>query len=80
MVSNEDLIDDDGMEVEDSSQTVMDSHSNMLVLYRHVYVISYLEHIADVNPFLPDYNSIKVPIVDAGFQYDLPTMKGNIPW
>ena len=70
MVSNVDIEDDDNTEVEELSQTELESHANMPVVGRHAYVIPETGHIADVKPFIPDYNYMQVPIVDADFQYE----------
>jgi hypothetical protein len=55
MVSEVDAVDDDHMEVKESSQSELDSHANMPVVGRHAYVISDTGRIADVNHFTPDY-------------------------
>ena len=39
---------------------------------RHAYIISDTGKVADVNPFIPDYNSTQVDIVDAVVQYECP--------
>eukprot|EP00957_Ditylum_brightwellii_P167101 12720672-Ditylum_brightwellii.AAC.1 len=48
----------------------LDSHANMLVVGRHAYVISDTGRVADISPFTPDYNSMKIKIVDVAIQYD----------
>jgi hypothetical protein len=71
MVSDVD-VEDDSMDTEESSQTKLDSHANMSVVGQHVNVILDMGRIADVNPFIPDYSSMQVPIVDAAVQYNCP--------
>eukprot|EP00957_Ditylum_brightwellii_P171211 13033406-Ditylum_brightwellii.AAC.1 len=44
----------------------------MPVVGRHAYVISDTGRITDVSPFTPDYNSIKIKVVDAAIQYNCP--------
>ena len=72
MVSDVNGVDEDNMEVTESSRTELDSHANMPVVGHHAYIISDMGRIADVNPFTPDYHSMQVPIVDATVQYDCP--------
>ena len=36
------------------------------------YIISDTGKIADVSPFMPDYKSMEIPIVDAAIQYEDP--------
>ena len=64
--------DDNGEQSNEQSRTELDSHANMPVVGRHAYVISDTGRIADVSPFTPDYNSMKIKIVDAAIQYDCP--------
>jgi hypothetical protein len=54
------------------SRTELDSHANMPVVGRNSCIIADTGHIAEVNPFTPDYNSMQVPIVDAAIQYECP--------
>ena len=44
----------------------------MPVVGRNAYVISDTDRIAGVNPFMPDYESMQIPIVDAAVRYDCP--------
>ena len=50
----------------------LDTYVNMPVVGRYLYVISDTGQIADVNPFTPDYQSMKIPIVYAAIQYNCP--------
>ena len=52
--------DDDGEPSNEQSRMELDSHANMPVVGRHAYVISDTGIIADVSPFTPDYNSMKI--------------------
>ena len=62
MVSNVDTSDDDELEVEEGSQTELDFHVNMPVVGRYAYVILDMRHIDNAKPFMPDYNSMQVPV------------------
>jgi hypothetical protein len=73
LVSDVDVADDNMMDVEEASRTELDSHANMPVVGRHVYIISHTGRVAEVNPFIPDYDSMEVPIVDAAaVRYECP--------
>ena len=52
-------------DMEEESRTELDSHANMPVVGRNAYIISDTGRIANVNPFTPDYDSIRISIVDA---------------
>ena len=56
----------------EESRTELDSHANMPVVGRHAYVISDTGKVADVSPFTPDYDAMKIKIVDAAIQYGCP--------
>eukprot|EP00957_Ditylum_brightwellii_P176397 13432598-Ditylum_brightwellii.AAC.1 len=64
--------DNNGEPRDEQSRTELDSHANMPVVGRHAYVISDTGRVADVSPFTPDYNFLKIKIVDAAIQYDCP--------
>eukprot|EP00957_Ditylum_brightwellii_P122994 9377905-Ditylum_brightwellii.AAC.1 len=64
--------DDDGEPRDEQSRTELDSRVNTPVVGRHAYVISDTGRAADVSPFTPDYNSMKIKIVDAVIKYDCP--------
>eukprot|EP00957_Ditylum_brightwellii_P201264 15324841-Ditylum_brightwellii.AAC.1 len=64
--------DDNGETSNEQSRMELDSYANMPVVGRCVYMISDTERIADVSPFIPDYNSTKIKIVDVAIQYDCP--------
>ena len=57
---------------EEESRTELDSHANMPVVGRNAYIISDTGRIADVNPFTPDYASMRISIIDAAVRYDCP--------
>ena len=59
-------------EDEHESRTELDSHANMPVVDQNSYVISDTGKMAEVNPYNPDYKSMRLPIVDAAIQYDCP--------
>ena len=54
------------------SRTELDSHANMPVIGKHALVLSHTGRVADVNPFTPDYKSMRVPIVHAAIKYKCP--------
>eukprot|EP00957_Ditylum_brightwellii_P113116 8626987-Ditylum_brightwellii.AAC.1 len=61
------------------SRTELDSHANMSVVGKHALILSHTGCVADVNPFTPDYKSMRVPIVHAALKYDCPyTGKASI--
>ena len=73
------IINDDDMEdgVSDGltttnglSRTELDSHANMPVVGKKCYVLTDTGKTADVSPYTPDYDAMKVSIVDAAIQYD----------
>eukprot|EP00957_Ditylum_brightwellii_P171335 13043059-Ditylum_brightwellii.AAC.1 len=47
------------------TRTDLDSHANMPVIGKHALILSHTGRVADVNPFTPDYESMRVPIVHA---------------
>jgi hypothetical protein len=71
MVSDVD-VDEETTDEEEESRTELDSHANMPVVGRNAYIISDTGRIADVNPFTPDYDSMRISIVDAAIRYDCP--------
>ena len=50
----------------------LDSHANMAVVERHAYILSDTGRTAEVNPFMPDYKLMQVPIINAAVQYECP--------
>ena len=54
------------------SRTDLDSHANMPVVGRNAYIIADTGNKADVNAYTPDYEPMRVPIVDAAVQYQCP--------
>ena len=64
--------DDPQLDLSVESRTELDTHSNMPVVGRHALVIADLDETIDVNPFTPDYDAIKVKLVDAAIRYDCP--------
>ncbi len=69
MVSDVDVSEENDMK---ESRTELDSHANMPVVGRNAYIISDTGRIADVNPFTPDYDSMRISIVDAAVRYECP--------
>ena len=59
-------------DVNESSRTELDSHANMPVIGRNVYILSTIGETVDVAPFTPDYISISVELVDAALKYECP--------
>lgn len=73
LASGVDVEDDDNeSSVLVESRTQLDSHANMPVVGQHAYVISDTGKVAEVNAFTPDYEPLRVPIVDAAVRYDCP--------
>ena len=54
------------------SHTELDSHANMPVVGKHGYIIAETGKKVDVSPFMPDYQPLTVPLVDAMVRYDNP--------
>ena len=59
-------------DMDESSRTELDSHANMPVIGKNAYILSKIGETVDVAPFTPDYNSIRVELVDAALKYDYP--------
>ena len=66
--------------VDSNSNTELDSHTNMVILGRHAFILNLSGKTAQVSPFTPEYDSMKeVPIVDAAVAYDCPiTLKSYV--
>jgi len=59
--------------LEQSIQSDLDSHANMIVLGKHCFIISYSGKYIDVNAFADAVGGLaQVPIVDAAITYDCP--------
>ena len=58
------------MNVESCMQ--LDSHANIHVVGKHAYIIAKTGKKVDVSPFMPDYQPLTVPPVDATVRYDNP--------
>ena len=54
------------------SHMELDSHANMPVVGKHAYIITKTGKKVDVSPFMPDYQPLMVPLVDATVRYDNP--------
>ena len=54
------------------SRTELDSHANMPVMGRDALVVSDTGRVMEVNPFTPDYDAIRVKLVDAALKYNCP--------
>ena len=54
------------------SRTDLDSHANMPVVGSEAYILAELGITCEVCPFTPDYDPLKVPMVDAAIRYDSP--------
>ena len=54
------------------SRTELDSHANMSVVGKEVYILADTGKTVDVKAFSPDYDTRQVPLVDAAIQYDCP--------
>ena len=61
-----DMTAEDDQILEGESRTKLDSHANMVVVGMNAYVISPTGKTVEVNPFTPEYDSLKdVAVVDA---------------
>ena len=56
----------------EQSRTELDSHANMPVVGKNATILSDTGRSCDVSAFTPDYEPMKVPIVDAAVQYECP--------
>eukprot|EP00957_Ditylum_brightwellii_P104311 7945602-Ditylum_brightwellii.AAC.1 len=54
------------------SRTELDSHANMPCIGRDALVVSDIRRIMDMNPFTPDYDAMKVRLLDTALKYDRP--------
>ena len=72
MVSAIDVSEEANDMEEEESRTELDSHAKMPVVGRNTYIISDTGRIADVNPFTPDYASMRISIVNTAVRYDCP--------
>eukprot|EP00957_Ditylum_brightwellii_P038013 2875018-Ditylum_brightwellii.AAC.1 len=52
------------------SRTELDSYANMPVIGRDAFVVSDTGRVMEVNPFMPEYDAMKVKLVDAALKYD----------
>ena len=66
-------------DVNKSSRTELDSHSNMPVIGRNAYILSKIGETVDVTPFTPDYKPISVELVDAALKYICPYWQSQDP-
>ena len=58
--------------MDESSRTELDSHANMPVIGKNVYILSIIGETVDVAPFTPDYKPIRVELEDAALKYECP--------
>ena len=56
----------------DESRTDLDSHANMPVVGSGALVLVEHNRTCEVSPYSPDYEPMKVPVVDAAVRYDCP--------
>ena len=62
----------DSMEIDEDSKTELDSHANMPVVGANAYILAESGKQVEVNPYTPDYKSMRLPLVDAAVRYDSP--------
>ena len=60
------------IETDGESRTELDSHANMPVVGREALVVEQSGKMVEVSTFTPDYEPIKVEVVNAIIQYDSP--------
>ena len=58
-------------DMDESSRPELDSHANIPVIGKNVYILSIIETV-DVAPFTPDYKPIRVELVNAALKYECP--------
>ena len=70
----EDVMDDDADDGDGGTltRTELDTHANMPVVGKHSWILRDTGRNVEVNPFTPDCNAMRVPVVDAAVQYDCP--------
>ena len=56
----------------EKSRTELDSHANMPVVGKNAFVLAETGRFCEVNAFTPDYEPMKVKIVDAALLYECP--------
>ena len=56
-------------DMDESSRTKLDSHANIPVIRKNAYILSKIGETVDVAPFTPDYNPIRVELVDTDMIY-----------
>eukprot|EP00957_Ditylum_brightwellii_P035087 2660089-Ditylum_brightwellii.AAC.1 len=54
------------------SKTELDSYANMPCMSRDAFVVPDTGRVMEVNPFTPNYDTMKVKLVDAALKYDCP--------
>eukprot|EP00957_Ditylum_brightwellii_P181089 13794795-Ditylum_brightwellii.AAC.1 len=54
------------------SRIELDSHTNMPCMGRDTLVVSDTGGVMEVNSSTPDYDAMKVRLVDAALKYDVP--------
>ena len=59
-------------DVDESSRTELDSHTNMPAIGMNAYIFSTIGETVDIAPFTPDYKPISVEMVDASLKYECP--------
>ena len=55
---------------DEDPRTNLDYHADMLLVGRHEDVFSSTGRMAYVKPYMPDYEPMKIQIIDAAVQYD----------
>ena len=71
-MSDTSTVDDDN-DTSHKTRTELNIHANMFVLGKDAYILNQMNRTAQVNPFSPEYESMKdVPIVDAALAYNCP--------
>ena len=54
------------------SRTDLDSHANMPVIGGGAYIQAKHNRVCEVSPYTPNYEPMKVPLVDAAVKYESP--------
>ena len=62
----------DAGEPQIETRTDLDSHANMPVVGGNAYILSNHNRSVEVSPYTPDYEPMKIPMVDAAVKYESP--------
>ena len=58
--------------IDEDSCTELESHDNMPVVGKNLYVLSDTVQTEDINSFTPDHKTLVNPVVDVAIKYECP--------